>query len=326
MRGSDILMKPTPGTILTHPKNESQIILTHLLGEGGFGQVWKGVISNLGKLSKEKYNNAIGKTVAVKLALRSPEYIRVEYNMLKKLNKVEGVVPLLTHFSNQKEYLVQPFIEKTLYDYFQENGNKLSIKATLGIGACLVHTLKEMHRKGIVHQDIKAENIMLTGDPERSCNNIVFIDFGGACNRKASRNSKNPCNSIGTSLYKSLRQHDEGGAPTYRDDLEILCYTLLELVLGELPWYQSAREMSRRSRSRVIADEKRNFGERDLVELLGARGAMPFALLLREGRIRSNSLPPYDEIIVAFIEAQVSVGVRPHSGVGVGRKRRARTK
>lgn len=118
--------------------------------------------------------------------------------------------------------------------------------------------LEHLNAHGIVHRDIKPENILLRpSDPSRVC----LIDFGMARQLVAGdttpKHRYNPIESnrtvIGTLHWCSINAHLGFGLshillyieigllmeiPDLRpyDDLESLAYTLLYLLMGDLPW------------------------------------------------------------------------------------------
>jgi len=93
-----------------------------------------------------------------------------EINILKKLNH-ENVIPLLDEFIvGDDQFVVFPFYEKNLV----ETG-ELPLAVVRKIMFQLLTGLKYLHEKGgIVHRDIKMNNIMFNPATEK----IVIIDFG----------------------------------------------------------------------------------------------------------------------------------------------------
>jgi casein kinase 1 len=118
------------------------------------------------------------------------------------------------------------------------SGKKLSISTTLNIGVQIITRLEQIHRKGFVHRDIKANNFMI-GRGEHS--KIVYIiDFGLAKRYKDLRTGqhipiKGGKSLVGTARYASIASH-EGFEQCRRDDLESLGYLLLYFLRGKLPW------------------------------------------------------------------------------------------
>ncbi|EJD52876.1 kinase-like protein, partial [Auricularia subglabra TFB-10046 SS5] len=109
-----------------------------------------------------------------------------------------------------------------------------------------VDALRHIHVRGLIHRDIKPDNILLNAD---SLHHIYLIDYGLAARPAALRlpnelqSEKDPENMgsvLGTLSYASLNAH-KGITLSYRDDLESLAYTLLSLLRRNLPWSNYTR-------------------------------------------------------------------------------------
>jgi serine/threonine protein kinase len=98
--------------------------------------------------------------------------------------------------------------------------------------------LEQIHRKGFVHRDIKANNFMI-GRAEKA-QTVYIIDFGLAKRYFDPKTNKHiPVKGgkslVGTARYASIASH-EGFEQCRRDDLESLGYLLLYFLRGKLPW------------------------------------------------------------------------------------------
>ena len=108
----------------------------------------------------------------------------------------------------------------------------------LTIGIQIITRLEQIHRKGFVHRDIKANNFTIgRGD---KANTVYIIDFGLAKKYKDLKTGQHIAirggkSLVGTARYASIASHD-GYEQCRRDDLESLGYLLLYFLRGKLPW------------------------------------------------------------------------------------------
>ena len=99
----------------------------------------------------------------------------------------------------------------TLVSQHPRSGKKFSLATTLNIGIQIITRLEQIHRKGFVHRDIKANNFMI-GKKERA--KIVYIiDFGLAKRYKDLKTGqhipvKGGKSLVGTARYASIASHE----------------------------------------------------------------------------------------------------------------------
>ena len=102
----------------------------------------------------------------------------------------------------------------------------------LGWGRQILKTLTEIHRRKVIHRDIKPGNVILTPDGQ-----VVIIDFGMSIAADAlTRPRKNWERKVimgGTPFYTSDRLLLEDGGACDMDDIASLCYTL-EHIEGDI--------------------------------------------------------------------------------------------
>jgi len=119
----------------------------------------------------------------------------------------------------------------------------LSERETATIVTSVLGALKAIHSSGIVHRDIKPQNIMISNGGSK----VVLGDFGLA--KTFMRNGKfidpRPSSQLqyrdqitGTVRYCSENQH-VWQFHTMRDDVISLFYTASRLMSGRLPWQKS---------------------------------------------------------------------------------------
>lgn len=126
-------------------------------------------------------------------------------------------------------YLVMEYIEgQTLKEYIVSNG-PLSPEEALPIMQQLVSAISNAHDNGIIHRDIKPQNILMDHE-----GNVKITDFGIAMALSATMQTKT--NSIvGTVHYLSPEQA-RGGMITKKTDIYSIGIVFYELLTGELPF------------------------------------------------------------------------------------------
>ena len=129
----------------------------------------------------------------------------------------------------EMHYIVMEYIEgKTLKKYIQEFA-PLSPARTLQIMKQLTSAMAHAHDNGIIHRDIKPQNVLMNED-----GNVKVADFGIATSLNATGLTQT--NSVmGTVHYLSPEQA-RGGIATKRSDIYSLGIVMYEMLTGELPF------------------------------------------------------------------------------------------
>ena len=124
-------------------------------------------------------------------------------------------------------YIVMELIEGiTLKEYISKKG-KLSVKEATSIAIQVSMGLETAHSHGIVHRDVKPQNIIISTDGK-----VKVTDFGIA--RAASSNTISS-NVMGSVHYSSPEQV-RGGYSDEKSDIYSLGITLYEMVTGKVPF------------------------------------------------------------------------------------------
>ncbi len=129
--------------------------------------------------------------------------------------------------SGERHYIVMELVEGiTLRDYIARKG-RLSNKETIGIALQTAEGLSEAHKNGIIHRDIKSQNIIISKEGR-----IKIGDFGIA---KAASTNSNGQPVIGSAHYIAPEQAANGEADA-RSDLYSLGISMYEMITGRLPY------------------------------------------------------------------------------------------
>lgn len=213
--------------------NRYQVI--QVLGAGGFGETF---------LAEDTHMPSRRRCVIKQLKpiTNDPQTYQLiqqrferEAATLEYLGKSSDQIPeLYAYFSeNGQFYLVQEWIlGQTLTNIVQSKGYE-SETAVRDILLSLLSVLDYVHSKGIIHRDIKPDNIIL-----RSLDNKpVLIDFGAVKEtiRSVVNSSGHPTQSlvIGTPGYMPSEQAI--GRPVYATDIYSLGLTAIYLLTGKHP-------------------------------------------------------------------------------------------
>ena len=197
------------------------------IGKGSFGHVY--LCQNIS--TKENY--------AVKFEPKNQQDLILERETyLLYYLRGFGIPEIITYGQNSKyNILVQTLLGKSINNIFIDKNKKFSLKDCCMIGIQILDRLEYIHSKYIIHRDVKPDNFLI-GNPD--INTIYLIDFGLAKKYMSTRTGKHAKFTInkkwsGTSRFASANSL-RGVAQSRRDDLESLCYLLLFLMKGSLPW------------------------------------------------------------------------------------------
>ena len=194
------------------------------------GKIGTGGMADVYKAKDHKLN----RFVAVKVL--KPEF-REDTTFIRKFRSEAQAAAVLTHPNivnvfdvgddNGVYYIVMELIEGiTLKEYISKKG-KLSVKESTSIAIQVSMGLEAAHSHGIVHRDVKPQNIIISMDGK-----VKVTDFGIA--RAASSNTISS-NVMGSVHYSSPEQV-RGGYSDEKSDIYSLGITLYEMVTGKVPF------------------------------------------------------------------------------------------
>jgi serine/threonine protein kinase len=143
-------------------------------------------------------------------------------------------IPIVYWYGKYKEYIctIMPLYECSVSEYIKLKS--LSPSKIYTIMLKTIEIIENVHRKFVIHRDIKPDNIMIRQGE------LFLIDFGFSTfyinedKQHIPYNDKN-VNMLGTPNYVSINIH-YGFEATRRDDMISLGYMFLYLFYEKLPW------------------------------------------------------------------------------------------
>uniref|UniRef100_A0A8C2I8Y4 non-specific serine/threonine protein kinase n=1 Tax=Cyprinus carpio TaxID=7962 RepID=A0A8C2I8Y4_CYPCA len=202
------------------------------LGRGTFGQVVK------------CWKRGTSEIVAIKILKNHPSYARqgqIEVSILARLSTESAddynFVRAYECFQHKNHTcLVFEMLEQNLYDFLKQNKfSPLPLKYIRPILQQVATALMKLKSLGLIHADLKPENIMLV-DPARQPYRVKVIDFGSA-----SHVSKAVCSTYLQSRYYRAPEIILGLPFCEAIDMWSLGCVIAELFLG-WPLYPGASE------------------------------------------------------------------------------------
>lgn len=220
-------MKTRQGLVL-----EGRYELDSLIATGGMGEVWKG------------HDQELDRVVAVKV-------LREEYagddGFLKRFRAEARHTAALAHDAiaglydygelDGRAYIVMELCPgRPLSDIIEENPNGLPEHRVIPVLITLARALDAAHSKGVVHRDVKPENVLVD---EKADWSMKITDFGIARSTDQARLTKTGL-VMGTAQYLSPEQA-MGKQATSLSDIYALGIVAYEMLAGRRPFTGSSQ-------------------------------------------------------------------------------------
>jgi eukaryotic-like serine/threonine-protein kinase len=205
------------GTTISHYR------IIEKLGEGGMGIVYKA------------HDTSLDRDVALKFL---PHHMIASEEEQARFLQEARAAAALNHphicaiysigEEGEQQYIEMEFVDGVTLRRKIEDG-ELRMEDGIGYAIQVAEALQEAHCHGIVHRDIKADNIMVNGR-----NQVKVMDFGLAKLKGAVRLTR-ATTTVGTAAYMSPEQA-QGLEVDQRTDIWSLGVLLFEMLTGKLPF------------------------------------------------------------------------------------------
>ena len=197
--------------------------LERRLGAGGFGVVWLA------------WDEKLEREVAVKAIPRdggAGERVEREARAAARLNH-PGIVAIYELASDEHDvYLVSELVRgRTLAELTQAGAIADRDVARIGIALC--EALEHAHARGVIHRDVKPQNVMVLAEPAAGAGFAKLADFGVAHVTSGDPLTRTG-DVVGTLAYMAPEQA-EGARVTPACDVYSLALTLYEAWTGTNP-------------------------------------------------------------------------------------------
>lgn len=198
--------------------------LSEILGIGGMAVVYKA------------YDNVEARTVAVKIL--KEEYTNNE-EFIRRFKNESKAIAVLSHpnivkvydvsFGQRLQYIVMEYIDGITLKQLIEQQGSLRWKDALLYTVQILRALSHAHDHGIVHRDVKPQNIMVLAD-----GTIKVTDFGIA--RFARSEQKTITDKAIGSVHYISPEQARGDNTDEKSDIYSVGVILYEMLTGQLPF------------------------------------------------------------------------------------------
>jgi eukaryotic-like serine/threonine-protein kinase len=205
---------------------EDRYELEELVGRGGMSSVYRA------------RDRILGREVAIKMLhdqyvndKDQVERFRREARAVAKLAQSNVAVVIDRGEDEGRPYIVFEYVEGGSLKRLIQEDAPLPLDRVLELGVQIARGLEHAHRSGLVHRDVKPQNVLLDGGGVAK-----VIDFGIARSSNEVRPGLTLTGTVlGSSDYISPEQA-QGRTVEERTDVYSLAIVLYELLTGELPF------------------------------------------------------------------------------------------
>lgn len=200
--------------------------LVEKIADGGMGTVYKG------------RHRAGGQLVAVKVVpphlASNPVFLKrfeKEYTAAKALDHPNIVRALGFGTEGSSPYLVMEFVDGESLGQRLERVGRLSEQEAVRIMSQVAQGLHKAHKIGLIHRDVKPDNILLTPQGQ-----VKLTDLGLVKEIESDMNLTRTGRGLGTPHFMAPEQFRRAKDADARCDIYSMAATLYMMVTGQLPF------------------------------------------------------------------------------------------
>ncbi len=206
-------------------KLDGRYEIQELIGIGGMATVYKA------------YDIKDNRTVAIKILKeefsQNGEFIRRFKNESKAISVLShpNIVKVYdVSFGDVIQYIVMEYIDGiTLKEYLDQQENKIDWKMAVYFISQILKAIQHAHEKGIIHRDVKPQNMMLLQD-----GTIKVTDFGIA--RFSNTETRTMTDKAIGSVHYIAPEQAKGERTDGKSDVYSIGVMLYEMLTGKLPF------------------------------------------------------------------------------------------
>lgn len=205
-------------------KLDGRYEIKEIIGIGGMAVVYKA------------YDSIDDRTVAVKVL--KDEYLSND-DFRRRFKNESKAVAVLSHpnivkvydvsFGDKIQYIVMEYIDGVTLKEYIDQQKVLTWKEAVHFTVQILRALQHAHEKGIVHRDIKPQNIMMLED-----GTIKVTDFGIA--RFANSETRTMTDKAIGSVHYISPEQARGGRTDEKSDIYSVGVMMYEMLTGRLPF------------------------------------------------------------------------------------------
>jgi TolB-like protein/tRNA A-37 threonylcarbamoyl transferase component Bud32 len=204
------------------PKTWGSLRLLEPIGRGAFGDVYRA------------WDSRLDRQVALKLLAADPSEskqlatsIIEEGRLLARVRHPNVVTIYGAERIDDRVGLWMEYIDgRTLHQLVVVDGRRFAPRDVAAIGQALCGAVAAVHAAGLLHRDIKAQNVMMAGDGR-----VVLMDFGSGRDRGGTSEG----DLAGTPLYLAPEVLSGASPPSVQSDIYSTGVLLFFLLTGTYP-------------------------------------------------------------------------------------------